>query len=84
MAFLVDIIVIIIAVGVTILLYTIYYQVFVKGYVRRIKKEFANGNIEKAIKMKKIALRKQPRKMAKLLADIEVNEFDRIKSAFGE
>lgn len=80
MAYLIDFLCFLIPAAVTALLYYLYYQVFVKGYVRRIKKTFDRGEVEKAVSMKQNALRKHPKRMAKLLADINVNEFDRIKN----
>ena len=58
----------IIALAMTFLLKFLYYQIIVKGYVRRIKKAVSNGETEKAEKMKRTAIRKHPQRMNRLFA----------------
>jgi|AGTN01.2.fsa_nt_gi hypothetical protein len=67
MILLVDLLTVLISLAITCLLYLIYYLVFIYGYIKRIKLAVNNGENENAIRMKEIALKKQPKRMRKLL-----------------
>jgi hypothetical protein len=66
MVFLLDILVIVIPMIIVTLLFGSYYLIFVKGYVKRIKRAESNGDIEKAKKMKALAVKRQPGRMKRL------------------
>lgn len=72
MILLIDVAIIISSIVATLLLYILYYQIFIIGYIRRIQKEIAKGNIEKANKMKSHAIRKQPKRMKSLFKKYDI------------
>lgn len=67
MVFLIDSITVIIPLLITYALYRVYYQIFIMGYIKRIKKALDDGETEKAEQMKQYALKKQPKKMHRIL-----------------
>lgn len=67
MVFLLDFLTVVIPLIITFVLYKLYYKVFIKGYVKKIKRLIENGETEKAEKMKDLALKRQPKKMERLL-----------------
>ena len=54
----------------------IYYQLSVKGYVSKIKKAVECGELENAAIMKKTAMKKQPKRMKRLLKDVAIEKID--------
>lgn len=71
MVLLLDIINLTIPLALTYVLYILYYNMFVKRHVKKIVKAFKNNDVEKANQMQQRALKKQPFKMAILLAEIQ-------------
>ena len=67
MVSLVDLGTILIALSFTLLVYLLYYQIFIIRYINRIKLAVRNGEAEKARILIENALRKQPKRMARLL-----------------
>lgn len=76
----IDLVALVIPVAVTALLYALYYHLIIKGYVRRIKKAMDNGEYDKAAKMRRYAMNKQPRKMYRLLKDIDADDLKRVSN----
>lgn len=68
---LVDTICVIIPLAIGIGLFSIYYRIFVVGYVRRIKELVANGVTEEANSMMENAVAKQPKRMKRMLRGID-------------
>lgn len=52
MVFLLDFLTIAIPLVITIVLFRLYYTIFIKGYLKRMKQAEENGNVEKVAKMK--------------------------------
>ena len=67
MIFLVDLLNILIPLAFTFLLFAVYYWLFINGYIKRIQKAIRNGENEKADQMIHLAMKKQPKRMYKLL-----------------
>lgn len=74
MILLLDVMAIIVPLIITVLVYIVCYQLSIKRYVRKIKNVVENGEHVKAVNMKRIAMSKQPNKMRRLLADIDITE----------
>ena len=53
--------------------YRVYYQVFIIGYIKRIKKAIETGEYEKAEQMKQKALKRQPKRMTRLFPKHGIN-----------
>ena len=62
----------IIPIFITIALYFLYYYLFIILYVKRIKKAIDAGDVEEAERMKKIAMKRQPKKIAKLFRKYDI------------
>jgi mannose/fructose/N-acetylgalactosamine-specific phosphotransferase system component IIC len=72
MVFLLDFLTIAIPLVITIVLFRLYYTIFIKGYLKRMKQAEENGNVEKVAKMKAVAIKRQPKRMKLLLKKYEI------------
>lgn len=72
MIYVIDAIAILLAVICTAIVYFVYYLIFIKGYIRRVKRLIEKNEINKARKMVNTALQKQPKRMKRLFADFDI------------
>lgn len=66
MILLIDLLTIVISLVITYAMYRIYHEIFIRGFINKIKKTIISGDVEKVEVMKEYALKKQPKKMSKL------------------
>ncbi len=55
-------------------LYYLYRRIFIEGYVKKIKKAIDDNDMEKAEKMKAVALKRQPNRIPALLVKYKIEE----------
>lgn len=70
MVFLLDFLTLVFPLIITFVLYKLYYKVFIKGYVKKIKQADEDGEAAKAERMRALALKRQPKKMKRLLKQL--------------
>ncbi len=74
MIFLLDFLAIILPAVVTYGLYYLYRRLFIEGYVKKIKKAIDDNDMEKADRMKAVALKRQPNKIPPLLVKYKIEK----------
>ena len=84
MFYLIDILAFIVPIMITAAVYLLYYQISIKGYVRKIEAAHDKGEYDKVFDMISNARLKQPKKMARLLREFDQKKIERVKRNYSE